>query len=92
MHNKKPLALALAGVLTTTSHAAFAQETPAADKSPSLEEVLVTAQRRAENIQDVPMTVTAITGENIADYKIFEFQGLSQLAPGLVLDNNGAFG
>jgi iron complex outermembrane receptor protein len=92
MHNKKRLTVAVASVLAATTHTAIAQEQAAAGRSAALEEVVVTAQRRAENIQDVPMTITAITGQNIAEFKIFEFQDLSQLSPGLALENNGAFG
>ncbi len=57
-----------------------------------LEEVIVTAQRRAESLQEVPMTVTAITPEDIADYNLFRFEDLQQLSPGLSLESNGAFG
>ncbi|MCP5165350.1 MAG: TonB-dependent receptor [Pseudomonadales bacterium] len=78
--------------LTTLSGTAMAQDRPPAGRAAVLEEVVVTAQRRAESIQDVPMTLTAITGKNIDEYQIFEFEGLQQLSPGLSLVNNGAFG
>jgi len=92
MHNKKRLTVAVASVLAATTNAVIAQEPTTAARSTALEEVLVTAQRRAENIQDVPMTITAITGQDIESFKVFEFQDLSQLSPGLSLENNGAFG
>ena len=83
--------------LLTVALAAVGASAVAQDQQPdsrglSLEEVVVTAQRRAESIQDVPMTLTAITDKNIEEYQIFEFEGLEQLSPGLALNNNGAFG
>lgn len=91
MNYKTYQLLALAGAAAASSSLALAQESPPQGEA-RLEEVVVTAQRRSENIQDVPMTITAITGQNIAEFKIFEFADLSQLSPGLALDNNGAFG
>ena len=93
MRNKNYLKLAVSAALTTmAANAVVAQQKQEAAGASALEEVVVTATRRAENIQDVPMTITAISGKNIAEYNIFEFQDLSQLSPGLSLENNGAFG
>ncbi len=77
-----------ATVAAAASHTVHAQGgSPAA-----LEEVVVTATRRDENLQDVPMTVTAITAQDVADYDIFRFEDLELLSPGLSLVNDGAFG
>ncbi|HSD71011.1 MAG TPA: TonB-dependent receptor plug domain-containing protein, partial [Woeseiaceae bacterium] len=54
------LAAAAIGVLPLTSAVAFAQG------SAILEEIVVTAQRREENIQEVPISVTAVSGEALA--------------------------
>ena len=43
-----------------------------------IEEIVVQAQRRAENIQDVPISITAFTGEFIADHGMDD---ITQLAP-----------
>ena len=48
-----------------------------------LEEVLVTAQKRQESAQDVPMTVNALLGEVLNDLKMFTFEELQQVTPGL---------
>ncbi len=57
------LALAIAGAFPL--HAAFAQAVKAEEAKGQLETVIVTAQRRAENIKDVPMAITAIKGEKL---------------------------
>lgn len=64
----RPDILALAIVLALPSSFAFAQdaETPAAAAKPAtLEAVTVTAERRKEDIQDVPVSITAISGEKL---------------------------
>ncbi|HEY4449294.1 MAG TPA: hypothetical protein VGN03_11880, partial [Steroidobacteraceae bacterium] len=48
---------------TTVVFAASPADTSATAAEAGLGEVVVTAQRRAESIQDVPITVQAITGE-----------------------------
>ena len=59
--------LALSAMLPMS--AAMAQEAPAAapatSTTPQLETVTVTAQRRAENIRDVPVSVSLLKGENL---------------------------
>jgi iron complex outermembrane receptor protein len=91
MENRKLLTLAVAAALTGTG-TAMAQPAASTTASPALEEVIVTALRKEQNLQDVPMTVNAITAQDIADYELFRFEDIEQLAPGLSLDNQGAFG
>ncbi|MGB1089068.1 MAG: hypothetical protein ACPG06_11935, partial [Alphaproteobacteria bacterium] len=40
---------------------------PAASSGPRLDEIVVTAQKRAEDIQDVPLSVSAIGGETLKE-------------------------
>ena len=49
---------------------AWAQEAADADKSGGLEEIVVIARGRDENLQDVPVAVTAFSAQSIADRKI----------------------
>ncbi|WP_337185253.1 TonB-dependent receptor [Phenylobacterium sp.] len=49
-----------------------------------IEEVVVTAQRREESLQKVPVAVTALSSEKIADSNILSSQELDVLTPGLV--------
>ena len=50
----------------------------------SLEEIVVTAQRRSENLQNVPVAVTAISAAQLAATGINTSQDLSLVTPGLV--------
>jgi iron complex outermembrane receptor protein len=55
----------------------------AADRSVTLDEIVVTAQRRQENVQTVPVSVTALSGDSIKDLQIATTAELSQFTPSL---------
>ncbi|HEY2751206.1 TonB-dependent receptor [Phenylobacterium sp.] len=50
-----------------------------------VEEVIVTAQKRAENVQDVPSAVQVVSGTQLAAAGVREFTDLTKLAPSLVV-------
>lgn len=52
-------------------------------QSQALEEVLVTARKRAENQQTVPLAVTAVSASDMAANNIRNIAGLAAIAPGL---------
>ena len=59
----------------------------------SVEEIIVTARRRAESLQDVPQTVNAVTNEAIEKLNLLEFEDIQTIVPGLNLEgglNSGA--
>jgi outer membrane receptor protein involved in Fe transport len=53
-----------------------------------LEEVVVTAQKRTESLQDVPISVTAISGQLIQDASIRSFSELSAYVPNFSVAEN----
>ncbi len=53
-----------------------------------LEEVIVTAQKRAQSLQDVPISMTAITGKRMQDAGITSFAELSGFVPNLGISEN----
>ncbi|MBQ1542642.1 MAG: TonB-dependent receptor [Caulobacteraceae bacterium] len=59
---------------------------------PAVEEIVVTAQKRAENLQDVPIAITALTAEALQNKRVGNLVGLSGLAPALQIktDDNAA--
>jgi len=56
----------------------------AADEG-TLEEVIVTAQMRAENVQDVPIAMTVVTPEQLAHAGFSDANDLSKIAPGAIV-------
>lgn len=56
-----------------------------------LQEVVVTAQRRSENIQNVPIAVTAFTAEALQSKGVVDIHSLGELTPGVNLDAGSPF-
>lgn len=56
---------------------------PTAENAGELQEVVVTARRRAENLQTVPVAVNALTGATIAAHHIEDATDLSKLVPAI---------
>lgn len=57
-----------------------------------LEEVVVTAQKRRENIQDVPVAVSALVGESLAENNVRTLQDLAASVPGFTVAANVNYG
>jgi len=53
-----------------------------------IEEILVTARKRQESLQDVPIAITAVTGESIAARAIDNLEDLSQTIPNVFIAEN----
>ena len=64
----------------------------AQEVSGQLEEVVVTARQRAENIQDVPVTITAFTATEIRNAGITRPQDFIALTPGVSVVNTAEAG
>ncbi|MBA4781064.1 TonB-dependent receptor [Blastomonas sp.] len=60
---------------------AHAQDTAAEDNQGGIAEIVVTAQKVAENVQDVPIAITAITSERLETTGVTSLEGLTQLVP-----------
>ena len=82
--NKKmlPHSLVLAGLTTMTIDSSYA----------ALEEVTVTAQRRAQDLQDVPLAITALSDEELQERQIDEPIDLINYVPNLFGGNNTGLG
>lgn len=72
-----------------TAAPAFAQDAPAAPAAQSeefgVEEIIVTAQRREERLQDAPLSITALSSDALAARGIDNLGDVSNFAPNLEL-------
>ena len=64
-------------------------EAPAADRDGGLEEIVVTAQRRDQRLQDVPISVTALTETAIKSSGITNTAAFNGMVPSLVVTQSG---
>jgi iron complex outermembrane receptor protein len=75
------------------SHAAADQPDPGAQSLPSVgaapvQEIIVTAQKRAENINNVGMSITALSGTELTALGVQDPSQLSKLVPGFEANTN----
>jgi len=85
----RSLLYACLGVPLCVGGAGAAQAAAGADKADTgtLEVIVVTAQRRSENLQNVPIAVTAITGASIENRQITKIQGLANSLPNVQINS-----
>lgn len=55
----------------------------------ALEEVIVTAQKRAQSLQDVPISVNAFSGDKIAEAGVTDLENLSSFVPNFSINQTG---
>jgi iron complex outermembrane receptor protein len=61
--------------------------TPTIASAQMLEEIIVTAQKRAQSLQDVPISVSAMQGEKIQEAGIANMAALADYVPNLHIAN-----
>ena len=78
--------------ILSSSAAGIAQGATAADveaSSDAIQEVTVTAQRRTENMQDVPIQIQALTGETLQQLNVSTFDEFVKYLPNVTSASNG---
>ncbi|MFC4595860.1 TonB-dependent receptor [Sphingobium tyrosinilyticum] len=82
------LMIATSALAQTSTNAPTAQEA-----GPSLgNDIIVTARRREESLQDVPQTVDVVTGAALEELNITRFEDVTTVVPGLQLSQQGGVG
>ena len=92
MRKLQVLASVAGAAMMTAAGQVCAQEKVHAQEATALDEIVVTAQKRSENLQDVPVAVTALTADQLKDQRVNDVLALSGLSPGLQIktDDNAA--
>ncbi len=83
-------------ILFFPSEEALAQDAaaqPATEVSPSsgMADIVVVAQKRAENVQDVPIAITAVTAEQLGAAGVANTSDLTMVAPSLNVGSNAGY-
>lgn len=84
------LVLATIGLGICPSYA-NAQATETEEQSTGIGEIIVTAQKRAENVQDVPIAVSAFGSDSLQERAVGDVSQLSALTPNVTLDSSVPF-
>jgi len=87
---------AFASAITAGSGGALAQSSTAmtstGDAGATLEEIVVTSRKREEKLQDVPISIAAITGKELNDRGLSSVASLTNSTPNLEINNGRADG
>ena len=87
--------VSLAVLAAAMATPAFAQSTPQAQAEAAPEggiaEIVVTAQKRSENVQDVPISISAFTASALQERAVTSVASLSNIAPNVTLDAGTPF-
>ena len=75
-------------LLLGSSMALAIAATSGAAVTAELEEIIVTAQKRAESLQDVPMSVSALSGAKVEEAGLHSYGELAQYVPNLIIREN----
>ncbi len=90
MHSRSKLSCAIAAILGSGAIgqgvAASSADTNSADQ---IQEITVTAQRRTENVQNVPIAIQAFTGESLAQLNVTNFDDFIKYLPNVTASSAG---
>ncbi|TZG29429.1 TonB-dependent receptor [Sphingomonas montanisoli] len=80
----------LASAAAAVTAPAFAQSAPADDnRVTGVEEIIVTAQKREQNLQNVPISITAMTANALQANRVQDVRDLSAVVPNLTVRPSG---
>ncbi|MBA4010311.1 MAG: TonB-dependent receptor [Phenylobacterium sp.] len=81
--NPRPALLASVALAGAVAWSGSAAAEDAAADAPSVEELIVTAERRATNLQETPIAISAFSAQTLADRKIDNIRDLAGSVPNL---------
>jgi iron complex outermembrane receptor protein len=91
LSRKGVLARSISALSVTAVGVASGAAAAPARAAATVEEIVVTVQRRAESLQDVPIAVTAVTGEFVRDVNLDDIKDLVSFTPGLTGNSKDSF-
>lgn len=88
---KVTVATLMAGAAFTLAMPAFAQDVPPEQAQGGIQDIIVTAQKRSENVQNVPIAISAFTADALSERAVTSVASISNIAPNVVLDAGTPF-
>ena len=84
--NAKSLLLALLAASSTQISAVYSEQSDTGEFSMTIEEVVVTARKRTESMQQVPIAITALSGEALDKAAVVEMNDVDRMATNVVFE------
>ncbi len=89
MNSNHKLSYAICSILGTHGASVALAAAASGENSGALAEVIVTAQRRVENVQDVPITIQALTSETLTQLNVQTFDEFIKYLPNVTQSSQG---
>src|SRR5882762_6951853 len=77
------------GALTGATGAPAQQAAVTGEAAGTLEDIIVTAEKRSESLEKVPLSIVAYTSESLAELGVQDFNALAARIPGVTLNSAG---
>ena len=90
LRNAMLAAVAVSALSIASPVVAQGTAAPVAEEQGGVQDIVVTAQRREESLQDVPLSIVALGRDTLKNNDVTEASRLEQLVPGLRLGRSGA--
>ena len=84
------MGFAVAALLLTGSFNSVSAQEEQAERTASIEEIIVTARKIKETSQKVPVAITAITGQDLARSSIRDLNDVNGFAPNVRISEEGS--
>lgn len=89
MISNQKLSYAICSILGLHGAGTTLAETPSGQSSEGLSEIVVTAQHREENIQNVPITIQALAGETLGELNVLNLDQFIKYLPSVTQATSG---
>jgi outer membrane receptor protein involved in Fe transport len=89
---KAAMAVWLSNIAMSFAMTEYAEAAPVADDSTTLDELVVTAQKRVSTVQDTPISISAVSGDDSLARGVSSLATLAQGTPGVSLKSEGPVG
>jgi len=77
--------LTMTAILSIGGQAFAQQNTTARDRAGLLDEIVVTAQKRSQNLQDISIAITAFSGDTLEKLGVTDVRGIANIVPGFTV-------
>ena len=83
--------VSVAALAAAIAMPAYAQDQSASETTGGIQQIIVTAQKRVENVQDVPIAISAFSADALQERAVSSVASLSNISPNVTLDAGTPF-